>query len=125
MMATARARLGLAGEGIAPSYLERNGFTHVASNWRCRAGELDLVMRDGEILVFVEVKTRRGERVGRAEECLTLAQSARILRAVQRFIGENEDLWETVWRVDLVAITLSSRGSIDRVTHQMDVLVTG
>jgi putative endonuclease len=123
--ATARTRLGLAGERIARSHLERQGYVHVASNWRRRVGELDLVMSDGDTLVFVEVKTRHGEGAGRAEECLTTAQSTRILRAVQRLIGEHQEYWEAVWRVDLVAVTLSARGTIERVSHQIDVLVSG
>jgi uncharacterized protein (TIGR00252 family) len=67
MTATARSRLGKSGEELARRYLERKGFDFVAANWRCRAGELDLVMRDGDTLVFVEVKTRHGEAAGRVD----------------------------------------------------------
>ena len=56
----ARRRLGDQGEGHARRYLEARGLTFVAANWRCPAGELDLVMRDGDEIVFVEVKTRHG-----------------------------------------------------------------
>jgi putative endonuclease len=123
--ATSRTRLGQSGEGIARRYLEREGFVFVASNWRCRAGELDLVMRDGDALVFVEVKTRHGEDAGRAEEGISLAKGRRIFAAAEWFLGEHEDLQSAVWRVDLVAITLDERGAVERLTHWPDAVVTG
>ena len=125
MTATPRTRLGRSGEGHARRYLERKGFAFVAANWRCRAGELDLVMRDGDALVFVEVKTRHGEAVGRAEESITWAQGRRILAAAEWFLGEHEDLPCSGWRVDLVAITLDGRGAVERITHWPDAVVTG
>ncbi len=66
-----RQRLGRWGEGVAATHLEAHGYTILARNWRCAAGEIDLVARDGETLVFVEVKTRRGRAYGAPEEALT------------------------------------------------------
>jgi putative endonuclease len=123
--ATPRTRLGQRGEGLARRFLERKGFVFVASNWRCRAGELDLVMRDGDALVFVEVKTRHGENAGRAEEGISFAKGQRILAAAEWFLGEHDDLQAAAWRVDLVAITLDGRGAVERLTHWSDAVVTG
>jgi putative endonuclease len=125
MTATARSRLGKSGEELARRYLERKGFDFVAANWRCRAGELDLVMRDGDTLVFVEVKTRHGEAAGRAEEGISPAKGRKILAAAEWFIGTQEDLRIAAWRVDLVAVTLDGRGAVERVTHWPDAVVTG
>ena len=125
MTATPRTRLGRSGDGVARSYLERKGFVFHAANWRCRAGELDLVMRDGDVLVFVEVKTRHGEEAGRAEEGLSFAQGRRIMAAAEWFLGEHEELDASVWRVDLVAVTLDRSGLVERVTHWTDAVVTG
>lgn len=125
MSATPRAKLGRSGEAVARSFLERKGFDFLAANWRCRSGELDLVMREDETLVFVEVKTRHGEDAGRAEEGLSIAQGRRILTAAEWFIGEHPELEAAIWRVDLVAVTLDANGAVERVTHWTDVVVTG
>jgi len=58
-MPTPKRQLGDRGEQAATAYLEQCGYTIVTRNWRCRYGEIDLVARDGEQLVFVEVRTRR------------------------------------------------------------------
>jgi putative endonuclease len=122
---TARQGLGTAGERLARRHLERAGFQFITANWRCPVGELDLVMRDGDVLVFVEVKTRRGESFGAAEESLTAAQSRRLLRAAQRFLEQRDDLARLIWRADLVAVTLLSSGAVARVTHLENVIQAG
>lgn len=125
MTATPRARLGRSGESVARAFLERKGLVFLAANWRCRAGELDLVMRDGVVLVFVEVKTRHGEGAGRAEEGITPAQGRRIMATAEWFLAEHEELDVPVWRVDLVAVTLDRTGRVERLTHWEDAVVTG
>lgn len=120
-----RTSLGQAGEHHARRFLEAKGFTFITANWRCRYGELDLVMQDGECLVFVEVKTRHGEGAGRAEESMSAAKTQRILAAAGAFVSEHERLSSLVWRVDLVALTLTREGTVSRVTHAIDVIVTG
>ena len=56
-----RSELGAAGERTAKQYLERRGFRILAANFRCPAGELDLIAMDGDVLVFIEVRTRRDD----------------------------------------------------------------
>jgi putative endonuclease len=122
---SARQELGAAGELLARRHLERRGYRFVAANWRRPYGELDLIMRDGDVLVFVEVKTRSGERLGAAEEALTWAQSRRLLRGAQTFLAEREDLANLFWRVDFVAITLAPTGAVSRLTHVVDAVRSG
>ncbi len=117
MTQTARQGLGAAGERLARHHLEQQGYTFVAANWRYPGGELDLIMRDGEVLVFVEVKTRRGDRLGAAEESVSLAQARRLLSGAQTFLAERPDFSELYWRVDLFSITLASSGAVSRLTH--------
>lgn len=116
-MTTSRRTLGDQGEGHARRYLEARGLTFLAANWRCRHGELDLVMHDGEVLVFVEAKIRRGEAMGRAEEAITPAQASRLLRAANGFIAEHPAWEDAIWRIDVIAITLGQGGTVERVTH--------
>ncbi len=72
-MATARPSIefGRHGEDLARTFLEALGYGFIARNWHCRSGEIDLIMRDGTEIVFVEVKTRHGERAGRAEDAVS------------------------------------------------------
>lgn len=124
MTPTPRRRLGDQGEGHARRYLEARGYDFLTANWHCAAGELDLVMRDGDEIVIIEVKTRRGEGRGRAEEAISAAQGRRLLAAGEWFIAETPDAIDRIWRVDLVAITLDGRGVVERVTHHINVLST-
>lgn len=125
MTPTPRRRLGSQGEGHARRYLEGRGYAFLAANWHCAAGELDLVMRAGDEIVFVEVKTRRGELAGRAEEAISAAQQRRLLAAAEWFLAEHPDLEDLIWRIDLVAITLGPGGVVQRVTHVANAVVTG
>ena len=126
MTPTPQRRLGDAGEGHARRHLEAKGYGFLAANWRCPAGELDLVLTDGDEVVFVEVKTRRGERSGRAEEAIGHAQAKRLLAAAEWFIADHPAHADAVWRVDLIAITLDARdGRVRRLTHVENTLATG
>jgi putative endonuclease len=125
MTQTARQGLGAAGERLARRQLEQVGYRFVAANWRGARGELDLVMRDGDVLVFVEVKTRRGERLGAAEEAVTAAQAGRLLRTAEVYLAACPELADSYWRIDLIAITLGPSGSVARLTHVVDAVRAG
>ena len=119
---TARQGLGAAGERLARRYLEQQGYKFVAANWRRAYGELDLIMRDGDVIAFVEVKTRRGERLGAAEESVSSAQARRLLLAAQSFVAERPALASLFWRIDLIAVTLLPSGAVSRLTHIVDAV---
>jgi putative endonuclease len=122
---TTRQVLGTAGEQLARRHLEQRGYRFVVANWRRPYGELDLIMRDGDVLVFVEVKTRSSERLVTAEESLTPAQARRLLRGAQYFLAEREELANLFWRIDLIAITLTPTGAVSRLTHIVDAVRSG
>jgi putative endonuclease len=124
-MTTARTAFGQRGERYARTRLERLGWSFVASNWHCRAGELDLIMREDNALIFVEVKTRRGERAGRAEESISPAKAKRLLNAAEWFVADHPDLDGLIWRIDLVAITVTAQDQVERWTHIRNAVVTG
>ncbi len=90
-VARLRARhlaLGRAGERDARRLLEEAGYVFLAADWRCRYGELDLVMRDGETIVFVEVKTLRRRGHYRPADNLSLRQLRRNVRAGREYLRE-------------------------------------
>ena len=122
---TPRRRLGTAGEAHARRHLEAAGYRFASSQWRGAGCELDLVMWDADELVFVEVKTRRGEEHGRAAESVTPRQVRALVRAAQAFVAELEERGEAepVWRVDLVALTLDPSGRVADITHVENALV--
>lgn len=116
--------VGSHGEDLARAYLEARGYVCVARNWRCRSGELDLVMRDGDELVFVEVKSRSGEGAGRAGEALSRAQSRRMLNAGEWYVQTHDDVADLFWRCDLVAITYR-HGDEPDIAHFINAIVEG
>jgi putative endonuclease len=82
-------------------------------------------MREDDALIFVEVKTRRGDRAGRAEESISPAKARRLLNAAEWFVAEHPDLDGLIWRIDLVAITVNAQDQVDRWTHIRNAVVTG
>jgi len=74
------------GEDAAAAYLERIGMTVETRNWRCDFGELDIIAREDGVYVFVEVKTRKSERAGTAEEAVSAAKQKRITRLARAYL---------------------------------------
>jgi putative endonuclease len=112
-MKGARKRLGQRGEGLAAAYLEKRGYVVRERNWRCLAGEMDIVAEDGDCLVFVEVRTRRGRKYGSPEESVTRAKQAKLVEVAQTYLQEHG--WDGDWRIDVVAVEMTSRGKLLRV----------
>jgi putative endonuclease len=84
------ANTGAAAEQAAADYLVRQGLKLVARNFRCRGGEIDLVMRDGATLVFVEVRARTRADFGGAAESITPAKQGRIILAARHYLAQHK-----------------------------------
>jgi putative endonuclease len=117
-----RQGLGRRGEEMAAQLLIAKGYEMVARNWRCAAGELDLVAQDGDCLAIVEVRARRGTALGSPEESITLAKQARLVDLAEAYVQEHG--WVGAYRIDVVAIELDRRGRLLRVDHYENA-VTG
>ncbi len=114
-MSKARKKLGAWGEELAARHLKQQGFEILARNYRLgRRGEIDIVAQEGDCLVFVEVRTRRGSAHGTPEQSLTPAKQRRLIELGYRYRQEHAGL-PADWRIDLVAVELSSRGELKRV----------
>jgi putative endonuclease len=109
-----RKHTGRQGEDIATSFLTGKGYQIIQRNWRCAAGELDLIAMDGHALVFVEVRTRSGSRFGPAEASITPAKQTRLIELAQTYLQEHPALTSN-WRIDVVAIQLG-RG-LPQINH--------
>ncbi len=83
-----RRQTGIAGELKAARWYESHGYRVVARNWRCRLGELDLVVQRGDLLVFVEVKSRSGTGFGAPAEAVGPAKQRRVRALAVQFLQE-------------------------------------
>lgn len=113
-MKGARKRLGEAGEEIAARELIRRGYAVRERNWRCAEGELDIIAERENVLVFVEVRTRRGNRFGTPEDSITPAKRAHLIAAAQSYL-EAHSMQDRDWRIDVAAVEMSARGVLERV----------
>lgn len=115
-MSDQRRQLGAFGEDAAANYLARHGHRIVERRWRCARGEIDLVTRDGEALVFVEVRTRRGTFAGAAEESVGPAKRARLVHLAYAYLAASECIDEP-WRIDVVAVAVDRGGRLAGIVH--------
>jgi putative endonuclease len=116
-----RAATGARGEDLAVAYLERAGLTIVERNFRCRAGEIDVVARDGEELIFVEVRTRRSTAFGSPEESITARKQRKMAECAYSYLAERGSHLGP-WRIDVIAIELrgASASRIDHYKHALE-----
>ncbi len=91
-------------ELAAERYLGKRGLRVVARNYSCRGGEIDLIMRDGAALVFVEVRYRRSSRFGSAAESVDGRKQARLTRAASHFLLTHRQFADCACRFDVVAM---------------------
>lgn len=88
-MGKAARSIGAEAERHAADYLSRRGLKLMECNFRCRGGEIDLIMRDGPVLVFVEVRARAVSRFGGAAESITAAKQARVVLAARHYLARH------------------------------------
>jgi putative endonuclease len=118
--ADARAARGVSAEALAGRFLESHGLTIVARNFRVRRGEIDLIARDGETLVFVEVRLRRSQSHGGAAESITAAKRARLVAAAQAFLLRQAG--DPPCRFDAILLDALDPGRVD---WRRDVIEAG
>lgn len=96
---------GKEAEQLALAYLQSRGLELVEANYHCRLGELDLVMKDGNSLVFVEVRLRRNPYYGSAAESVTRNKQDKLWRAALHFTASRPDLASLPVRFDVIALS--------------------
>ena len=90
-------------EDAALLFLQQEGLTEVARNYRIREGEIDLIMRDQTHLIFVEVRQRKPSRFGNAAATVSVSKQQKLLRAAEAFLQEHKNLRELLCRFDVLA----------------------
>jgi putative endonuclease len=109
---------GAAAEAQAQQHLESAGLRLIARNWRCRGGELDLVMSDRGAIVFVEVRSRASSAYGSAAESINASKQARVTHAARSFLSQHPEYAERPARFDVVAFD----GAPDRTSGRAEKL---
>lgn len=124
-MLNPRRQLGNRGEELAAQALITAGLTIVDRNWRCAVGELDLIAEEEAFdfvkggpntwRVLVEVRTRRGERFGTAQQSITPRKAAKLREVGSTYIQQID--WRGPWRIDVVAVQMDSQGYLQQIEH--------
>ncbi len=100
-------RVGEMAEKLAAGFLRSKGYTILARNYRTQTAEIDIIAKDGETLVFVEVKSAKSDRFGTPEERVYTRKRKRIIAASKQFIFEN-NMADTPVRFDVIAVEIPS-----------------
>ena len=102
-----RAATGLYGEDIAVRYLAHQGYVILARRWRTRFGEIDVIAKKNNEIVFVEVKTRATASFGAPEDSVTLWKRRRLRLTAYSFL-QSRNLSDASFRIDVIAVTIQS-----------------
>ncbi len=106
----ANTTVGAYGERVAVAYLVEQGMVVLDRNWRCAAGEIDAILRDGDTLVVVEVKTRRGNTFGTPADALIRTKVARLRRLAAMWLAQS-GVHPAEIRFDVVSVLPQARGA--------------
>jgi len=108
-------KTGQSGEKIAAEYLSGKNYKIVERNFSTRFGEIDIICYDGNILVFVEVKTKIGHDFGEPEEMINKNKLGRVRRMGEWYMTEKK--LDCPCRVDVVAVVLDKDNKVERLDH--------
>ena len=106
-------RKGLRFEGLARQYLSARGLKLMESNYRCRFGEIDLIMRDAQTLCFIEVRFRNSLDFGGASASITPAKQRRIIKAALFYLSAHRQGLNQALRFDALLIQQQDKGKLD------------
>ena len=109
-----RRDTGILGEKLAGDFLKKRGYHILETNYRCPEGEIDIVAKRKDSLVFVEVRTKTSTEFGSPEESITPAKKERMRTAALYYRQAHGNLPMT-WRIDVVAVELTQKGKLSRI----------
>lgn len=105
-MPSPRARIGRSAEIVAAAELGKRGYRIVASNYRCRAGEIDLIAQERDSLVFIEVRCKRTNEYGTPAESITASKMRKIITTAEHYLNEN-GIADAACRFDVVEVVMA------------------
>ena len=96
--------IGAKAELVACRFLEQNGLELKTANYQCKMGEIDLIMQEQRVLIFVEVRMRNNNRYGTGAETVTLSKQTKIIRTAQHFLSANPHMSSLDCRFDVISL---------------------
>jgi putative endonuclease len=120
-MPGSRQSLGRMGETLAGAFLKNKGYIILERNWHSPYGEIDLIARRNESIVFVEVKTRASTSYGPPEISITPRKAEHMRNAASYYIQQHPEM-NADWRIDLITIRLLSHNTPAMIDHFENVL---
>lgn len=115
-----RRRLGDRGERRAERWLQRQGLRPVARNWSCRHGEIDLVMRDGDQLVFIEVRLRTPRGFASGIESVDRHKQRKLIQAASAYLAAHPEVQVMPCRFDVIGIA-GDDGELEWIRNAFEV----
>ncbi len=109
-----RKRTGDLGEKQAKKFLKKQGYKILEANYRCKLGEIDIVARDKDAIVFVEVRTKRNLDYGTPEESVNSTKRAKLIKLAEYYMQQHQDA-ARFWRIDVVAVEMGAGDKISRI----------
>lgn len=109
-----RRDVGILGEKLAKDFLKKRGYHILESNYRCPEGEIDIIARHKDSLVFIEVRTKRSLQFGSPEESITPTKMEK-LRAVAAHYRQTHNNLPPLWRIDVVAVEIGPKDKPRRI----------
>jgi putative endonuclease len=116
-----RQELGRLGETMACDFLKKQGYKIVNHNYRVRGGEIDIVAEDGDMIVFVEVKTRISRFFGYPEEAINKRKQHKLAMTAECYLAAHK-LYEKDYRIDAVGIEVGQDGQLINLRHEKDIV---
>ncbi len=113
-------RTGQIGENIAKEYLEKNGYKVIEQNYKTKYGEIDLVAKKGNELVFVEVRTKKGENFGTPEETINKKKLRKLWGNAKAYAARKK--WQGSYRIDAVCLVLKYDNATERINHYENIV---
>jgi putative endonuclease len=111
-----RKKTGLLGEQLAKDFLKKKGYQILETNFRCREGEIDIIARQKDNLVFIEVRTKSNLHFGTPEESITPVKKHHLEQAAYQYQINHQKLPEH-WRIDLIVVEVDSNSQLKRIEH--------
>jgi putative endonuclease len=109
-----RRDTGILGEKLARDFLKKKGYRITETNYRCPEGEIDIIAKHGDYLVFIEVRTKTSLEFGSPEESITPAKKEK-MKATAAYYQQAHSNLPPLWRIDVVAVELNQKGKLSRI----------
>ena len=121
-MSTLKQQIGLLGERAAQKYLQLKGYVIIERNYHSRFGEIDIIAKQRERFVFIEVKARTSINYGLPEQAVNLRKQKKVFKTIQDYFWKRKIITEN-YRFDVIAVFLNMTTKIAKIKHYESVII--